>query len=144
MPVLESKPTKRYRLRKPGGRRARTTAPGRNGAPLPGWDELAARNERRPDRRGSTFLAHVSTARFALLILVVAAAVTLYVGHVQATQELLAEVQQQRRDNLRYHLKYNRLKGDFDRMTGPATIYERARALGLVEDIHYGPTIEAE
>lgn len=78
------------------------------------------------------------------LILVIAALFTLYVGHVHATQALLADLEGARRDNLRLHLKHNRLKGEFDRATGPAVIYERARALGLEEGVAYGPTIRIE
>jgi hypothetical protein len=77
-----------------------------------------------------------------VLIVVLAILFTTYVGHVHATQDLLANVQQLRRENLELHLKYNRLKGDFDRMVGPGVIYERAGRLGLVEDATYGPTIE--
>jgi hypothetical protein len=79
-----------------------------------------------------------------LLLLAVAAAFTLYVGHVHATQDLLAEVQLLRKDNVRLHMQHNRLKGEFDRRAGPAGLYERARALGLEEGIAYGPTITVE
>ncbi len=86
----------------------------------------------------------LTPARTALLILAVAAAFTLYIGHVHATQELLSEVQTAQREHLRLNLKYNRLKGEFDRATGPAMIYERARALGLEEGIAYGPELRYE
>lgn len=76
-----------------------------------------------------------------LWTLAAAAALTLYVGHVHATRALLADVQTVQRTNLRLHLKVNRLKGEYDRQTGPAVIRPRARALGLVEDYHFGPTI---
>ncbi len=66
---------------------------------------------------------------------------TLYVGHVQATQDVLADVQELRRENLRLHLRYNRVKGEFDRMTGPEVIYRRAKELGLEEGFAYGPAI---
>lgn len=79
--------------------------------------------------------------RFGLLLLLIVVALAAYVGHVHATQQLLADVQQARQDNLRLHLKHNRLKGEFDQATGPAVIYERARALGLEDDITYAPTI---
>ena len=79
--------------------------------------------------------------RFGLLLLLIVVVLAAYVGHVHATQNLLAEVQQERRDNLRLHLKLNRLKGEFDQATGPSVIYERATALGLEEDITYAPTI---
>ncbi len=109
---------------------------------MPGWRDLATSNERvQPRPRPAALIDKVPTVRFALLLLLLAAGITLYVGHVQATQDALAQVQQARRENLRLHLKLNRLKGDFDRATGPAVIYERARALGLEEGIAYGPTI---
>ncbi len=79
-----------------------------------------------------------------MLILAVAALVTLYVGHVHASQNLLTEVQQLRRENLNLHLKYNRLKGSFDEVASPARIYARAHDLGLVEDVTYGPNIRLD
>ncbi len=111
--------------------------------PLPGWHDLATgENERHRLRsRHSAFLETISTARFALLILAVAAAFTVYVGHVHATRDLVVHVESLRQENLRLHLQYNRLKGDFDRLTGPSQIYQRAGALGLEEGIAYGPTI---
>jgi len=110
----------------------------------PGWSRLSTKagSISRPRRVSS--LDAISTLRFALLVLVVATAFTLYVGHVHDMQELLANLQREQRENLRLHLKYNRLKGEFDRATGPAIIYERAREMGLQEGIEYGPTIVIE
>lgn len=147
MPVLEVK-QKHLTVRKP--RTAAKPAPVRQrtrASKLPGWGELAAKGEQTQttgQARGQSYLERVSTVKFALLILAVAAAFTLYVGHVYATQDLLSEVQRLRKDNERLHMKYNRLKGEFDHRIGPAVIYERARALGLEEDIQYGPTIKVE
>lgn len=126
-------------------RQAALRAPAKSHADrgLPGWDELAsaARNERR-DAGRTGFFEGVSTVRFGVLLLLVAAAFTLYIGHVHASQELLANLRQAQHDNRALHLKYNRLKGDYDRRTGPAVIYRRARALGLEAGGIYGPTIE--
>lgn len=143
---------RRYRLRKPrpsNGRSrsnaVRRTQRRRPAETLPGWNDLASANRRRARRdTRHPFLERVSTTRFAVLIVGAAFLITLYVGHVHATQGLLAEVQQERRENLRLHLKHNRLKGEFDRMVGPAVIYHRARALGLVEESAFGPPIEIE
>ncbi len=143
---------RQYSVRKPRApRRTGQTAPSsnvrRNGQSeaLPGWSDLAKSNHHaRGGARGSAFLEAIPTTRFALLIAALAILFTAYVGHVHATQDLLADVQQMRRENLQLHLKYNRLKGDFDRMVGPGVIYERARRLGLVEDPRYGPTIEID
>ncbi len=159
MPKSRAKQARRPATRKAG---ARPTRPAKSGKPannaarrkkrtaqrqqrtpaMPGWRDLATSNERvQPRPRPAALIDKVPTVRFALLLLLLAAGITLYVGHVQATQDALAQVQQARRENLRLHLKLNRLKGDFDRATGPAVIYERARALGLEEGIAYGPTI---
>lgn len=112
----------------------------RHGTALPGWKEIS--NNRRARTEG--FLERVSTVRFALVILALAAVFTLYVGHVHATQDLLVRVQEARQTNQALHLKHNRLKGAFDRATGPSVVHERARALGLEESLEYGPTIEVE
>ena len=122
------------------GRRAKKRS---SVAALPGWKDLAKQNERGPGRSQSTpaLIEKVSTGRFALLLVGVVMVLALYVGHVHATQDLAADLQQVRKENHNLHLKLNRLKGDFDRATGPAVIYRRARALGLEESIQYGPTI---
>lgn len=114
-----------------------------SGNALLSWNDLATGNEREAHRpTGSTYIEKVSTVRFGLFLLAVAIVFTLYIGHVQATQEVLAQVQQARRENLNLHLKLNRLKGDFDGATSPAVVYQRARAMGMEEGIAYGPTIE--
>lgn len=115
----------------------------RHGTALPGWKDLS--DSPSTQKRGSgSFLEQVSTVRFALIVLALAAAFTAYVGHVHATQDVLARVQEARRTNQTLHLKHNRLKGEFDRATGPAVIHERARALGLEESLAYGPPIQVE
>ena len=112
---------------------------------LPNWSDLATSNERAPSRsRLGAHIDQVSTVRFGLLLLALAAVFTLYIGHVHATQDVLVELQQARRASLQLHLKRNQLKGDIDRATGPAVVYQRARAAGLEEGIEYGPTFEIE
>jgi len=112
---------------------------------LPSWRDLATSNQRAPGpSRLGTLIEKVSTVRFGLLVLAIAAVFTLYVGHVYATQDVLVELQQMRRENLRLHLKHNQLKSAFDRATGPSVVYQRAWAMGLEDGIEYGPTIEIE
>ena len=134
--------------RKTSGRKTpgRKTPGGARRERLPGWSELAgAENARVPKRtKTHTVLDAVPTVRFAAFILALAAAFTLYVGHVHASQELLTDIQRLQRENLNLHLKHNRLKGAFDEITSPGQIYRRARALGLTEATTYGPTIEME
>lgn len=116
----------------------------RHGTALPGWGDLSTPNGRRKSRGDDGFLERVSTVRAALLILVLTGAFTLYVGHVHATQDLLARLQEARSENQTLHLKHNRLKGAYDRATGPTVIHQRARALGLRESLTYGPTIQVD
>lgn len=125
---------------------ASTSATGwtRHGTALPGWGDLAPEKNKRTTKSSGNFFERISTVRFALLILVLAAVFTLYVGHVHATQDLLAKLQEARRVNQSLHLKHNRLKGAFDRATGPAVIHERAQELGLRESLTYGPSIEVD
>jgi cell division protein FtsL len=89
-------------------------------------------------------LEQVSTVRFAAVVLLVAAAFTLYVGHVHATKDLLGELQTVRSENQRLHLKRNRLQGEFARKVSPSVIYERARELGLQESVTYGPPVSVD
>lgn len=149
MAVAHTKKSYRIKKPRPSTKRPRSapSARARRSAStgLPGWKDLKGANRRvRGGKQGGSFLERISTTRFALVIVGLAVLFTLYVGHVHATQDLLAEVQQERRENLRLHLKYNRLKGDFDQMVGPSVIYGRAHRLGLVEDPSFGPTIEVD
>jgi cell division protein FtsL len=117
----------------------------RHGTALPTWTDLEKpTNQRRRESPDDTFLEKVSTVRFAAVVLLVAAAFTLYVGHVHATKDLLGEVQELRSENQRLHLKRNRLQGEFARKTSPSVIYERARELGLQESVTYGPPVSVE
>lgn len=133
-----TRPNRRARRARSG---TSTTKWRRHGTALPTWKDLS----RRPsasDGYASGFLERVSTVRFALILLALAAAFTLYVGHVHATQDLLARLQEARHTQQVLHLKHNRLKGAFDRATGPTVIHERARALGLEQRLAYGPSID--
>ena len=116
----------------------------RQGHALPGWSDIQGMNRRKSaaPREKATFLGRISTARFALIVLGLGVLFTLYVGHVHATQQILAELEEERRENLRLHLQHNRLKGDFDQMVGPSVIYGRAHELGLVTDPAPGPPVE--
>ncbi len=101
----------------------------------PGWGELKEFNNERlatPEEQDSG-LQGLSTLRFSLAVLSVVILVTLYVGHVYATQNLLTDLQTLRKDKLVMSLEFNALKGEYDRRTGPTVISDRARNLGLKE-----------
>jgi hypothetical protein len=112
----------------------------RSTAALPGWGDLS-REQKSEGRWGTRFAADLSTPRFVLLVLAVAGACALYVGHVHATQALLSKVERARTENQRLHLKNNRLQSAFDEATAPAVIYRRADELGLKEGLSRGPAI---
>ena len=150
------------RTKKNGKKAARTARPSarlvakKNGrvASLPGWGELppdrangkarkkvggkAAR--RRADARLRA-LDTVPSLRFGLVTLLACVLVTLFVAHVYATAATLDALQEARRQNDRLRLTHQRLKGDFDRMTGPRAVMPRAAALGLEEGVAYGPPV---
>ena len=129
--------------RRSGGRSGSNWS--RHSTALPGWTDLETpSNSRTSDPNDETFLQKVSTVRFAAIVLLVASAFTLYVGHVHATKNLLGQVQEARVENQRLHLKRNRLQGEFARKTSPSVIYERAREMGLEESVTYGPPVSIE
>lgn len=145
-----------------------TPAPGlaarkaRRGLALPGWADLDAsgitaragreaagqrkaaqladRKAGRPAARLRPFDV-VPSLRFGLLVLVACVIGTLFVAHVYATRDTLAELQEARRENVRLRMTGQRLRGEFDHLTGPEAVMPRAAALGLVEGVAYGVPI---
>ncbi|GAB5519519.1 MAG: hypothetical protein RhofKO_17700 [Rhodothermales bacterium] len=116
------------------------------GKTLPGWNDLATTEQAPPKRtpRTPNWFDQVPTLHAVLAIVSIALIATLYIGHVHATTEVLAEVQQRRAEHERLSLQYNRLRADFDMATSPSAIYDRAKAIGLTEGIAYGPTIRLD
>lgn len=110
----------------------------------PSWNALEKDNARKRRKREAqaTFMGSLSTVKFVLGVLAVAIVFTLYVGHVYATQELVQEVERLSRERLELELEYNRVRGQFDRVTGHDDIWERARALGLREAVPTGERLE--
>jgi hypothetical protein len=112
----------------------------------PGWTDLKAFNNERVEASqepDSGFRA-LSTLRFAIGVLAVVGLITVYVGHVYATETLLTELQHVRQEKLVLSLEYNALKGDYDRKIGPGVIFDRARKLGLEERSGTGPEIRIQ
>lgn len=101
---------------------------------MPSWRELESKSNTRVAKKGDSTLDSISTVSMAAIIVTVVAVFTLYIGHVHATQEELARFQRLQTENANLHLKLNRVKGEYDGMTGPAQVYDRARQIGLVEN----------
>lgn len=116
---------------------------GRSAAGLKKAERLADRKADRPMPRPTRLRAFdaVPSLRFGLLVLLACVVGTLFVAHVYATRSTLADLQDARRDNERLRLAGQRLRGDFDRMTGPDAVMPRAAALGYEEGIAYGVPI---
>lgn len=112
---------------------------GRNPAgPAAGTPEMQPRV---PDPTVETGFRTVSTLRFAAILSAIAGAVTIYIGHIYATQDLLNSLEPVRRDNLELHLELDRLRGKLEEVTGPSVIYRRAMQLGLQEGGPFNATI---
>ena len=128
-------------------RKPRRPASRTSSTKLPGWSDLAGKKNKAGKKKRNAkgvkpgLVDGVPTLRFAVLLVTACALFTLYVGHVYATQALVSDVQTLRKDNLRLVLKHNRLRGEFDRMTSPAVILDRAEALGLAPSGDYAPAI---
>ncbi len=105
------------------------------------WRELMIMDE---SAKEPGTIIRISTARFAVVVFVIAGLLTLYIGHVYTTQDLLNELQEVRRANLRLHLQHNRLRGEYDAATGPSVIYRRAADLDLETGFTYGETIRTK
>ena len=103
-----------------------------------GWREMVIIDE---TAKEPNVVARVPTWRFAILVFAIAGALTLYIGHVYETQDLLDTLQSERRENLRLYLHYNSLLGQYNEATGPGVIYERAPDVGLEEGYEYAATI---
>ena len=148
-----------------------TPAPGltarkaRRGVVLPGWSDLdgaasgvashagrAAAGQRKAttlaDRKAGRPRVRpfdlVPSLRFGLLVIIACAIATAFVAHVYATRDVLADLQSARAENVHLRLAGQRLRGDFDRLTGPDAVMPRAVALGLEEGIAYGVPITLE
>lgn len=99
-----------------------------------GWQELTVIDEISPKPR---VLARISTLRFGLTVFAIAAAFTIYIGHVYQSQDLLNEINIQRRENVRLHLQHNRTLAEYNAATGPSVIYRRVQTLGLQDRPEY-------
>jgi uncharacterized protein HemX len=125
------------RARSRRARRVRSRRP--DDEELPGWQDLS---EDEPDDGGDADeRSGVSTIRFALVVVALAAGVALYVGHVHATKAVRADLQEARAENRRLRQELRQLKSEYAQRTAPSVIYERARDLGLRESPAYGPNI---
>ncbi len=67
-----------------------------------------------------------------------------YLNHVFATQELLQEVQQLEREYNQVRRMHNDYRLTYDRMIGPAEIYDKAKLMGFINGGPAEKVIEVE
>lgn len=103
------------------------------------WQELKIIDESTPEPK---VVARVSTLQFGLIIFILAGVLTGYIGHIHTSQDLLGEINLQRRENVRLHLQHNRLVADYNASIGPSVIYERAEVLGLQRGHEYAGLVQ--
>jgi hypothetical protein len=125
--------------RKPAAAKTLNVAPGT----LPSWNDLADSQVIQQNARPEIdhWFGAVSTARFVVIILALATVFTFYVGHVFATQDLLTEVQQLRKEQLALQMSQDKLEGELHHATGPEEIFAAAGELGLSDRVHRGTPI---
>lgn len=92
------------------------------------WRQLTVMDESSPKPK---VVARISTLQFGLIIFIIAGILTLYIGHVHQSRELLGQISVQQRENVRLHLQRNRLVADFNASIGPSVIHQRGSVLGL-------------
>lgn len=78
-------------------------------------------------------IARIPTLHFALIIFLLAGILTMYIGQIHRSQDLLDQINTQRRENVRLHLQHNRFVSDLNATIGPSVIHQRAGELGLKE-----------
>ncbi len=103
------------------------------------WQRLTVIDETTPKTR---VIARIPTLYFGMVIFFIAGVLTIYIGHIHRTQDLLGEISIQRRENVRLHLQHNRLVADFNASIGPSVIYERGADLGLQRGHEFAGTIQ--
>lgn len=143
-PPAPSRARSRVVARRPSPPPKAAAKPSRRGDGTVGWAELAGKAtaaSARKRERTPGLVDGVPTLRFALMLLAICTALTLYLAHQYASQAVVEEVQELRREKLRLVLQQNRLRGEYDRMTAPAVILRRADELGLRASADYAPTI---
>jgi len=95
---------------------------------LSNWRELTIIDQ---SAAKPSVIARIPTLHFGLIIFIVAAILTIYIGQVHRSQDLLGEINTERRENIRLHLLHNRLAADLNATIGPSVIHSRGTSLGL-------------
>ncbi|TVQ69330.1 MAG: hypothetical protein EA363_09690 [Balneolaceae bacterium] len=104
----------------------------------------ASRSNGRKTRKKSGRITLWTPWKMILLSILLGIAGSIYLTHVFETQNTLREVQQLRREYERAHRVHTEVRRNYDRMTGPAEVYNRAASLGMISGGAADPVIVIE
>ncbi len=137
---LKEKKTKRNVRKAPSQKRSNGT--GINGRRSNGHSH--GKRKSKSDGQKRLTLPTIKPWKVILGAFVLGAIGVLYLSHVFATQELLEEVQQLERQYNQAKRMNDDYRLTYDRMIGPAEIYDNARAMGFINGGPAEKVIEVE
>lgn len=139
-PLKEKKTKPNVRKRAPEAKKRKASHSGGNGT-----SNSASHGKRIKEKKKSSIsLPSVSPWKIVLGAFLIGAFGVLYLNHVFATQELLREVQQLERQYNQAQRMHDDYQLTFDRMIGPAEIYDKAKAEGFINGGPAEKIIEVE
>lgn len=99
---------------------------------------------KRKKKKKSSLFSKVEPWKVIMGAVIIGALGVLYLNHVFATQELLREVQQLEREYNQTKRMHSDYRLTYDRMIGPAEIYDKAQNLGFINGGPAEKVIEVE
>lgn len=100
-------------------------------SPSPKANKAKSKKANRMSQAGTVF-PKVKPGKIILATIIIGILGFAYLTHVFATQRLLREVQQLEAEYNKTRQKYDELKLRYDRMVGPAEIYQKAKEQGFI------------
>lgn len=101
--------------------------------PVTNTRATAASPPKRSRIRSAIKSMHIPAGKVILYSVIAGVLGAVYLQHVFTTQAILADVNQLRRDHDRAMIRHSDLRFTYQRMTGPADVYIRAKELGMVD-----------
>lgn len=92
---------------------------------------FATRKKEETEKKG--LAASVSPMKMIAVTLLIGVMGYMYIAHIFYTQQLLREVTQLRTGFENARVDHTDMQLTYERMTGPAEVYQRARSLGLID-----------
>lgn len=134
----KTKPNVRKRTSKPKEPRAKKRANGSSGGVNHG------KRVKKEKKKSRISLPNLKPWKIILGAFIIGGLGILYLNHVFATQQLLREVQQLERKYNQAKRMHDDYRLTFDRMIGPAEIYDKAKAEGFINGGPAEKVIEVE